>query len=488
MKVKTKQGPDLNKQLGNNRFDAADLWQKDHDHFLHPWTHFDSFKKDGSLIITEGEGVYIKDINGKRYLDGLGGMWCVNVGYGRNEMAEAMAEQARLLPYSNAFVDMGNAPAAELAANIARIAPAGLNHVAFSTSGSCANDTAVRLAHFYQARKGESSRKHIISRHNSYHGSTYLGISLGNRYGDRTPYFHYLSDFIHHLSAPYPYRRPEGMDEDQFTDFLVDEFKSKVRELGKENIAAFIAEPIQASGGVVVPPRGYLKRMHEVAQENGILFIADEVVTAFGRIGHWFASESEFGVVPDIIVSAKGLTSGYLPLGATIYSDAVHEVISQPNADIWFAHGFTYSGHPVCCAVANKNIEIIEREGLLDHVKDVGDYFETRLKELEALRIVGNVRGKRLMMCVEYVADKQTKAHLPDEINISKRISNLCEERGLLVRPMGHLDVMSPPLTITRKETDFLVDTLRGAIEDVTRDLEKENLLPAVRPIQYGGN
>ncbi len=473
----------------SNRFDARDLWQKDHDHFLHPWTHFDSFKKEGSMIVVEGEGRHIVDVNGKRYLDGLGGMWCVNVGYGRNELAEAMAEQARLLPYANAFVDMTNAPAAELAANLARIAPGSLNHVAFSTSGSCANDTAVRLAHFYHARRGEPSRKHIISRHNSYHGSSYLTISVGNRYGDRTPNFHYISDFIHHLSAPYPYRRPEGMSEHQFTDFLVEEFKAKIRELGKENIAAFIAEPIQGSGGVVVPPPDYLRRMWEVARENGILFIADEVVTAFGRVGHWFASQDVFGIEPDIIVSAKGLTSGYLPLGATIYSDAVHEAISQPGPDVWFAHGFTYSGHPVCCAVGNKNIEIIEREGLLAHAREVGDHFEKRLRELEELQIVGNVRGMRLMMCVEYVADKKTKAHLPDEINISKRISNLCEERGLLVRPLGHLDVMSPPLTLTRKEADFLVDTLRGAIEEVTHALQKEGLLPKLsKPFQRGGN
>ncbi|MBM3520422.1 MAG: aminotransferase [Alphaproteobacteria bacterium] len=473
----------------SNRFDARDLWQKDHDHFLHPWTHFDSFKKEGSMVVVEGEGRHIVDVNGKRYLDGLGGMWCVNVGYGRNEIAEAMAEQARLLPYANAFVDMTNAPAAELAANIARIAPGSLNHVAFSTSGSCANDTAIRLAHFYHARRGETSRKHIIARHNSYHGSTYLTISVGNRYGDRTPNFHYLSDFIHHLSAPYPYRRPEGMSEHQFTDFLVEEFKAKIRDLGKENIAAFIAEPIQGSGGVVVPPPNYLRRMWEVAKENGILFIADEVVTAFGRVGHWFASQDVFGIEPDMIVSAKGLTSGYVPLGATIFTDAVYEAISQPGPDVWFAHGFTYSGHPVCCAVANKNIEIIEREGLLAHAREVGDHFEKRLRELEELQIVGNVRGMRLMMCVEYVADKKTKAHLPDEINISKRISNLCEERGLLVRPLGHLDVMSPPLTLTRKEADFLVDTLRGAIEEVTRDLQKEGMLPALsRPLQRGGN
>jgi adenosylmethionine-8-amino-7-oxononanoate aminotransferase len=475
-------------QRVSNRFNAPEIWQKDHDHFLHPWTHFDSFKKEGSLAIVEGEGSFITDINGKRYLDGLGGMWCVNVGYGRREMAEVMAEQAQLLAYTNTFVDMTNAPAAELAAKIASIAPGPLNHVAFSTSGSCANDTAIRLAHFYHARRGESSRQHIISRHNSYHGSTYLTISVGNRYGDRTPNFHYLSDFIHHLSAPYPYRRPEGMSEDQFTDFLVEEFKARIREIGKENIAAFIAEPIQGSGGVVVPPSGYLKRMWEVAKENGILFIADEVVTAFGRLGHWFASEDVFGIVPDIIVSAKGLTSGYLPLGATIFSDEVYEGISLPGPDVWFAHGFTYSGHPVCCAVGLKNIEIIEREGLLAHAAEVGDHFEKRLKELIDLQLVGDVRGKRLMMCVEYVADKASKAHLPDEINISKRISNLCETKGLLVRPLGHLDVMSPPLTLSIKEADFLVDTLLSAIEETTHDLHREGLLPKVRPIQHGGN
>jgi adenosylmethionine-8-amino-7-oxononanoate aminotransferase len=475
-------------QRVSNRFNAHDLWQKDHDHFLHPWTHFDSFKREGSLVIVEGEGCTITDVNGKRYLDGLGGMWCVNVGYGRKEMAEAMAEQAVQLAYTNTFVDMTNAPAAELAAKLAEIAPGTLNHVAFATSGSCANDTAIRLAHFYHARRGEPTRKHIISRHNSYHGSTYLTISVGNRYGDRTPNFHYLSDFIHHLSAPYPYRRPEGMTENQFTDYLVEEFKAKVGELGKENIAAFIAEPIQGSGGVVTPPPGYLKRMHQVAKENGILFIADEVVTAFGRLGHWFASKDVYDIEPDIIVSAKGLTSGYLPLGATIFSDEVYEAISQPGPDVWFAHGFTYSGHPVCCAVALKNIEIIEREDLLGHARTVGDHFERRLKELESLRLVGNVRGKRLMMCVEYVADKRSKAHLPDEINISKRISNLCEAKGLLVRPLGHLDVMSPPLTLSLKEADFLVDTLGEAIEEATHELTKEGVLPAIRPVQHGGN
>ena len=450
---------------------SDEIWQMDRDHVLHPWTHHDSFRRDGSLIVADAKGAYITDINGKRYLDGIGGMWCVNIGYGRDELVDVMAEQARRLPYSNSFVDMGNIPAAELAAALAAIAPGGLNHVFYSTSGSCAMDSAIRLAHYYHSRRGEGSRRHIISRRNSYHGSTYLGISVGHRDGDRTPHFRYAEGFIHHLSAPYPYRRPAGMSVSQFTDFLVSEFEGKIAELGAENIAAFVAEPIQGAGGVVVPPPAYLERMWSVARSHGILFIADEVVTAFGRVGHWFASSSEFGIEPDIINCAKGLTSGYLPLGATIYSDAIHEVINTPDPDAWFAHGFTYSGHPVCCAVALRNIEIIKRENILQHARQVGDYFEGRLRELEALPLVGEVRGRRMMMCVEFVADKATKANLPDHLNISKRISDVCEANGLIVRPVGHLNILSPPLTITKPEADFIVDTLKAAIEEVTRTL-----------------
>ena len=443
----------------------------DRDHFLHPWTHHDSFGRDGSLVIVEGSGAYIVDANGKRYLDGIGGLWCVNVGYGRQELVDAMAEQAQRLAFSNTFVDMTNEPAARLAARLAELAPGSLNHVVFSTSGSSAIDTAIRLAHYYHSRRGEQRRRHIISRKNAYHGSTYLGISVGYRDGDRSPHFQYISDFVHHLSAPYPYRRPDGMSESQFTDHLAHEFEAKIAELGAANIAAFVAEPIQGAGGVVVPPAGYLQRMHAIARTHGVLFIADEVVTAFGRIGHWFASESEFGIQPDIITCAKGLTSGYLPLGATIYSDEIHDAISAPDPDAWFAHGFTYSGHPVCCAVALANIDLIEREHVLDNAKFVGDHFERRLKELADLPLVGEVRGRRMMMCVEYVANKADKTRLPDDINISKRISDICEANGLLVRPVGHLDILSPPLTISIEETDFIVDTLGNAIEECARGL-----------------
>ncbi len=460
---------------------ADPLWQKDHAHFLHPWTHFDTFKRDGSLVIHEAKGAYVWDAAGRRYLDGIGGLWCVNIGYGRQEMAQAIADQVVTLSYSNTFVDCTNEPAAELAAKLAQLAPRTLNHVAFSLSGSCANDTGIRLAHYYHSRRGEPDRRVILSRYNSYHGSTYLGMTLGNREGDRSPHFKYIEGLVHHLSAPYAYRRPEGMSEAQFTDHLVAELQGAIRDIGAGNIAAFIAEPIQGAGGVVPPPVGYLPRMRELLAKHGILYISDEVVTGFGRIGHWFASFDEFGIEPDILVAAKGLTSGYLPLGATIYSDRIHEVISAPDPQAWFTHGFTYSGHPVCCAAALKNIEIIAEENLLGNARVVGDYFENRLKELASLPLVGDVRGRRFMMCVEYVADKSTRAQVPEEANMSRRIAQLCEAKGLLVRPLGHLDIMSPPLMLTREQCDVLVDTLREAILEVTHELGREGFLSGRR-------
>ncbi|PZF76862.1 aminotransferase [Aestuariivirga litoralis] len=460
-----------------NRFNAQELWQQDHDHVLHPYQHFDSFKKEGSLVIVEGDGCYVTDAQGRRYLDGIGGMWCVNAGYGRKEIAETMAEQALQLCYSNFFVDVTNAPAARLAAKLAELAPGDLNHVVYATSGSCAVDTAIRLAHFYQSRRGQGSRRYVISRKNSYHGSTYLGMTVGLRDGDQSQHFKYIPDLVHHLSAPYPYRRPEGMTPEAFSDFLVNEFEDRIAELGAENIACFIAEPAQASGGVTLPPPNYLPRMRELCTKHGILFIADEIVTAFGRLGHFFASKDVFGIEPDMILTAKGLTSGYIPLSAVIYSDKVHEVISAPDPDVWFTHGYTYAGHPVACAVALKNIEIIEREDLCGNAARVGDYLEKRLGELRDLEIVGDVRGRRLMMCVEYVRDKKTRERLPDSCNISKRISNACEAEGLLVRPIGHLDVLSPPLTITREQVDFVVDTLKRAIVKAVAELKAEGVI-----------
>ncbi|MFM7333034.1 MAG: aminotransferase [Tabrizicola sp.] len=449
------------------------LWEMDRSHALHPWTNFGPFEREGSLVMARGEGCYLWDEAGRQYLDAVGGMWCTNVGLGRREMAQAIADQVERLAFANSFVDVTNEPSALLSAKLAELAPGDLNRVHLTTGGSTAVDTAVRMVWYYQTCMGKPEKTDIVARDHSYHGSTYLTQSVGKRPGDRVDEFRYKHDGIHHLTAPNPYRRPEGMSEAEFCDWLVAEFEGLIERVGADRIGGFIAEPIQASGGVIVPPEGYLRRMWEVCQRHDILFIADEVVTAFGRLGHWFASEAEFGVVPDMITCAKGLTSGYLPLGALIFSDRIWDVMAG-KGERWFTSGFTYSGHPVSCAAALKSIEIIEREGLLENAAVVGDYFLDRLKGLEALPLVGQVRGRRLMVCVENVASKLTKEPLPDGVNESKRISDAAEAMGLMVRPIGHLNVMSPPLTITKAQVDFVVEVLEKAIRKVTDELVRE--------------
>ena len=263
------------------------------------------------------------------------------------------------------------------------------------------------------------------------------------------------------------------MTEAEFCDALVAEFEALIADVGADRIGGFFAEPIQASGGVIVPPEGYLRRMWAVCQRHEILFVADEVVTAFGRLGHWFASWDEFGVQPDIICTAKGLTSGYIPMGAVIFSDRIWHAMAE-GGERWFTSGLTYAGHPVAAAAGLKNIEIIEREDLLGNATRVGGYFEARMGALRDLPLVGDVRGKKLMLCVESVADKATKRLLPDEAGESKRISNAAEAMGLMVRPIGHLNVMSPPLVITESDVDFVAEVLEKAIRQVTDELVRE--------------
>ena len=452
-----------------------DLWEMDRAHSLHPWTNFGPFAETGALVITKGQGAYLWDADGRKYFDAVGGLWCTNIGLGHREMATAIAEQVERLAFSNTFVDMTNDPAARLAAKLADLAPGDLNRVHFTTGGSTAVDTAVRMVSYYHHANGNPQKTDIVARDHSYHGSTYLSQSVGKRPGDRVEEFRYKTDGIHHLSCPNPYRRPDSMTEVQFCDHLIAEFEALIARVGADKIGGFIAEPIQASGGIIIPPEGYLHRMWQVCQRHDILFIADEVVTGFGRLGHWFASLSEFGVQPDMITAAKGLTSGYIPLGAVIFSDRIWNVMAA-GGERWFTSGLTYSGHPVACAAGLKNIEIIEREGLLANATRVGRYFETRMKELEALPLVGCVRGCKLMLCVESVANKVTKELLPDAANESRRISNVAEAMGLMVRPIGHLNVMSPPLVITGGDVDFIAETLEKAIRRVTDDLVKEGV------------
>ena len=452
------------------------LWRQDLDHYIHPWTDFSTFKEEGSLIMAESEGAYVIDSEGNRYIDGIGGLWCVNIGYANEEMAQAIAEQVRRITYYSTFGHLTTPPAAELAAKLAELTPGKLNHVFYGTGGSMSNDTAIRIIHFYFNRLGKKNKKKIISRTDGYHGSTYLAMTLTGIEFDHQG-FDLAPDLVHHIPAPNPYRRPDGMSLEEFCDEKVADLENKILELGPENVACFIAEPVMGAGGVIVPPPGYHRRTREVCDRYEVLYISDEVVTGFGRLGHFFASESVFDFVPDVITCAKGISSGYVPLSATLLSEAMYDVISVPQAEgAMFTHGFTYSGHPISCAAGLKNIEIMERDDICGHVRDVGPYLEEQLASLLEHPIVGDVRGSHFMMCIENVADKETKALLPAEVAIGDRIAAHCQSRGVIVRPIAHLNVLSPPLILTRQQIDTMVEVLHDSIRATQDDLIREGI------------
>ncbi len=458
--------------LDDHRSAAARLIDLDRRHQIHPYVEFDRLPVEDNLPIVAGSGARLVDAHGRTYIDAVGGMWCTQVGLGRDEMADAIADQVRRLAYANPFADMTNEPSTLLAAKLAELAPGDLNHVLFTTGGSTAVDAAYRLVQFYQHVRGTPEKRHVISRVDAYHGSTFATISIGGKPDDRVEYFDYLTDTVHHLSSPNFYRFGDGRSEQEFADALVAEFDAKVAELGADRVGAFFAEPIMGSGGVIMPPADYLRRIWERCRELDIVYVSDEVVTGFGRLGEWFASESIFGITPDIITTAKGLTSGYLPLGAAIVSDRLFDVIAEPGHERYLSLGYTYSGHPVSCAAALKNIEIIEREGLLERVREIGPYFIEQLRTLADLPMVGEVRGSHLMACVVFVRDQATKALYDESFDVGHRVANACEPKGVLVRPMVHLNVMSPPLVITRDEIDQVVAALREAIIEVRADLD----------------
>lgn len=447
-------------------------------HFIHPFTDFSQFKDKGSDLITKSSGIHIEDGKGNRFIDGIGGLWCVNVGHGRTEIGEAMSKQATQMAYFSTFNNLTNVPATRLAAKLAKLAPGDLNHVFYSCGGSTANDTAIRLVHYYFNQIGKPSKKKIISRKNAYHGTTYLSATLSGTEGINLG-FDEVNNLVVHLSEANCYRKPGGLTDEQYCDHLVEELKTTIERLGAENVAAFIAEPIMGAGGVLVAPAGYHKRMLEVCRQNGMLYICDEVVTAFGRLGHWFASESVFGIKPDIINIAKGLTSGYSPLAATILSDEIYEVISKPQAKgAVLSTGYTYSGHPVSCAAALANIEIIERENILQHVLDVGPHLIEELKRhLDHHPIVGDIRGSHFMVGIESVANRDTKEVLPVEAKVGYRIADACQKNGLIVRPIGHLNVISPPLIWTKDVIAEVVGILDAAFTVTVDSLRRDGFL-----------
>ena len=456
-------------------YDTADIQEKDR-RILHPWEGLEEIGREKRTVIVKGEGVYVFDSHGNRYLDAPGGMWCVNIGHGRREVADAIGEQAAELAYFGNW-NLANAPSAMLADKLAELSPGDLNHVFFTTGGSTANETALRFSMFYNNLLGRPEKKHVIALENAYHGSTHLTSSCSGKDVADSP-FDLETRFIHFLGSPNPSRRPDGMTVDEFLDLRIREFEDLILEIGPERVAVFIAEPVMASGGVIVPPDGFQRRTHEICRKHDVLYIADEVVTAFGRLGHFFASQDVFDMVPDMICVAKGISSAYVPLGAMLVSDRLLESFIGDNADATgFYHGFTYSGHPVACAAALKNIEIIERDHILEHVRDIAPYFQARLRELEDLPIVSDIRGIGLMACLECSIGSGDDDTLETDIQIGKRIDRHCQALGLIVRPLYNMCVMSPPLIITKPQIDDLVDMLRKGVERTIDDLRAEGIL-----------
>jgi adenosylmethionine-8-amino-7-oxononanoate aminotransferase len=453
---------------------AGNMVAKAQSHLVQPWPTAGEIGAEARSGILSGDGIYVTDSEGRRLIDGPAGMWCVNAGHRRQELADVLYEQAMALSYNSPWYTM-NEPSVALSERLAGYAPEDLGHVFYTTGGSSAVETALRFMQFANNVKGRPDKKMIVSRQGGYHGSTYLSASLNGRPRDHD-WMDSASEQVVKLSCPNPFRRPEGMSEAAFCDFLVEEFRAVIEKTGAERIGAFIAEPVMASGGVIIPPDGYLPRMRALCADNDILFIADEVVTAFGRLGHVFASKDVFGIEPDMITFAKGVTSGYFPLGGVMISSRLFEELRRSNhSDAMFAHGLTYSSHPIGCAVALKNLDILEG-GLLEHARSISSYFQQSLKTLEDLPLVGEVRGLGLMACIECVADRVSNNPLTLDLTVGKRIDGHCQELGLLVRPLINMCVMSPPLIITRPQIDDMVSILRASIERTQDELVREGL------------
>ena len=418
----------------------------------------------GSRIITHAEGCFIHDADGNTILDGMAGLWCVNVGYGRSELADVAHEQLLQLPFYNTFFRTATVPAVELATKIASLTGGKLQHVFFSSSGSEANDTAFRMVRHYWDLRGQPQRKIFISRWNAYHGSTVAGTSLGGM-----KFMHAQGDLpipgIEHIMQPYKFGDGFAESEDAFAERAANALEERILKLGPDKVAAFIGEPVQGAGGVIIPTRGYWERIGAICKKYGVLLVCDEVICGFGRLGRWFGYQ-HFGLDPDLITMAKGLSSGYLPISATVVSHEIIELLREKDSE--FFHGFTYSGHPTCAAVALRNIEIIEREGLVKRVaEDIGPYLGKALERLHQHAIVGETRSLGLIGAVEIVRQKGTNLRFGDkEGTAGPVVRDRCVANGLMVRAVRDTIVMSPPLIITRAEVDKLVEILDKSLTE----------------------
>ncbi|HBN7927144.1 TPA: aspartate aminotransferase family protein [Pseudomonas aeruginosa] len=448
----------MNSQITNAK---TREWQAlSRDHHLPPFTDYKQLNEKGARIITKAEGVYIWDSEGNKILDAMAGLWCVNVGYGREELVQAATRQMRELPFYNLFFQTAHPPVVELAKAIADVAPEGMNHVFFTGSGSEANDTVLRMVRHYWATKGQPQKKVVIGRWNGYHGSTVAGVSLGGMKA-----LHEQGDFpipgIVHIAQPYWYGEGGDMSPDEFGVWAAEQLEKKILEVGEENVAAFIAEPIQGAGGVIVPPDTYWPKIREILAKYDILFIADEVICGFGRTGEWFGSQY-YGNAPDLMPIAKGLTSGYIPMGGVVVRDEIVEVLNQGGE---FYHGFTYSGHPVAAAVALENIRILREEKIIEKVKaETAPYLQKRWQELADHPLVGEARGVGMVAALELVKNKKTRERFTD-----KGVGMLCREHcfrnGLIMRAVGDTMIISPPLVIDPSHIDELITLARKCLD-----------------------
>ena len=458
-----------------NHMPTAELQALDNAHHMHPFTHGDDLGAKGARIITRARGVTLTDSDGNEMLDAMGGLWCVNIGYGREELAEAAARQMRELPYYNTFFQTSHVPAIALAAKLAELAPGDLNHVFFAGSGSEANDTNIRMVRTYWAQMGAPERTVIISRKNAYHGSSVGSGSLGGMTGMHAQGGMPIPD-IHHIDQPNWYAEGGDTDPESFGLERARQLEAKIEELGAHRVAAFIAEPVQGAGGVIVPPDSYWPEIQRICDKYGILLIADEVITGFGRTGKWFGSET-MGIKPHIMTIAKGLSSGYAPIGGSLLCDEVAQVMN----DCDFAHGYTYSGHPVSCAVALENLRILEEEGIVERAgSETAPYIKEKWEALADHPLVGEARIIGLMGSIALSPDPANRAPFKADTGTAGLICREhCFASGVVMRHVGDRMVISPPLVITKDEVDTLVERAWAALDKTHADLKAQGLMEA---------
>ncbi|MCP5472522.1 MAG: aspartate aminotransferase family protein [Sinobacteraceae bacterium] len=454
--------------------DTAAWRALDSAHYLHPFTDHKGLAAKGARIVTRAEGVWLEDSDGNRLLDGMAGLWCVALGYGRRELAEAAYRQMLELPYYNSFFQSATPPAIELAGVLAELTPPQFRHAFLTGSGSEANDTLVRLVRRYWALRGEPQRDVIISRWNGYHGSTMAGASLGGMKPMHAQGGLPIPGIVH-IGQPYWFECGGDLDPQEFGLRAARELEAKILELGPSRVAAFIGEPVQGAGGVVIPPESYWPEIQRIVDRYGILLASDEVICGFGRTGSWFGCE-HFGTRPDFMTLAKAITSGYQPLGALMIADRVAEVLIEKGGEL--AHGFTYSGHPVACAVALENLRLLRAERVVERVHDeLAPYWAGRWRELAAHPLVGEARCLGLFGAIELVPRKPSRQFFASRGEIGLRCRELCLRNGLVMRAVWDTMIVAPPLVISRDEIDLLLSRAVRSLDELHQQLRHEGLV-----------